>query len=198
VYRAREYAAVWKGAEVSEKPDLREERISGELVYQGKILDLEVDRVRMPNGNEATREVVRHRGAVVVLPLHEDGRIEFVRQYRYPMGEVLLELPAGKLDPGEEPIVCAGRELAEETGFKPVEIHDLGWFYTTPGFTDEILHAFIATPLEPAPEVAQDPDEAIDNLVMTVAEALEACRSGEIRDSKTIAAVCLAQLRGFL
>jgi ADP-ribose pyrophosphatase len=198
VYRARKYAAVWKGAEVSDKSDLREERISGELVYQGKILDLEVDRVRMPSGAEATREVVRHRGAVVLLPMHEDGRIEFVRQYRYPMGEILLELPAGKLDPGEEPMACASRELAEETGWKPVEIHDLGWFYTTPGFTDEVLHAFIATPLEKAPEVAQDPDEAIDNVAMTVGEALNACKSGDIRDSKTIATILLAQLHGFI
>lgn len=177
---------------------LHERKIDGERVYQGRILDLEVDRVRMPSGNEAMREVVRHRGAVVVLPLHEDGRIEFVRQFRYPMGEVLLELPAGKLDPGEEPMTCAGRELAEETGWKPVKIHDLGWFYTTPGFTDEVLHAFVATPLEEAPEVAQDPDEAIDNVVMTVEEALAACRSGEIRDSKTIATILLAQIHGYV
>jgi ADP-ribose pyrophosphatase len=187
-----------KGVEVTKKAELREERISGELVYEGKILDLEVDRVRMPNGNEAVREVVRHRGAVVVLPLHEDGRIELVRQFRYPMGEALLELPAGKLDPDEEPIICASRELAEETGFKPVEIHDLGWFYTTPGFTDEVIHAFFATPLEPAPEVAQDPDEAIHNVTMSVDEARDACRSGEIRDSKTLAALFLAQLQGFI
>ena len=177
---------------------LREQKIDGERVYQGKILDLEVDRVRMPSGAEAIREVVRHRGAVVVLPLHEDGRIEFVRQYRYPMGEVLLELPAGKLDPGEEPIACASRELAEETGWQPVEIRELGSFFTTPGFTDEVIHAFIATPLEEAPEVAQDPDEAIDNVCMPVDEALAACRSGEIRDSKTLATLLLARLDGFI
>ena len=79
----------------------REQKIGRERVYEGKILDLEVDRVRLPNGGEASREVVRHRGAVVVLPLHEDRRVEFVRQYRYPMEAVLLELPAGKLEPGE-------------------------------------------------------------------------------------------------
>jgi ADP-ribose pyrophosphatase len=114
------------------------------------------------------------------------------------MGEVLLELPAGKLDPGEDPADCAARELAEETGWMPVEIHELGSFFTTPGFTDEVLHAFIATPLEPAPEVAQDPDEAIDNVVMTVEEAFAACRDGAIRDSKTIATLFLAQLRGHI
>jgi ADP-ribose pyrophosphatase len=177
---------------------LLEKKIDGELVYEGRILDLEVDRVLLPNGGEALREFVRHKGAVVVLPLHEDRRVEFVRQHRYPTGEVILELPAGKLDPGEEPVDCAGRELAEETGWKPVEIHELGSFFTTPGFTDEVLYAFIATPLEPAPEVAQDPDEAIDNVSMTVEEALAACRSGEIKDSKTMATLLLAQLDGWI
>jgi ADP-ribose pyrophosphatase len=114
------------------------------------------------------------------------------------MGEVLLELPAGKLDPGEIPVECAGRELAEETGWKAVEIHELGSFFTTPGFTDEVLHAFVATPLEPAPEVAQDPDEAIEIVTMTVEEALAACRDGTIRDSKTIATLLLAQLHGWI
>jgi ADP-ribose pyrophosphatase len=183
---------------VAEKDELREDRVSSELVYKGKILDLEVDRVRMPSGAETVREVVRHRGAVVVLPLHEDRRIELVRQFRYPMGEVLLELPAGKLDPDEEPVACARRELAEETGWKPVEIHDLGSFFTTPGFTDEVLHAFIATPLDPAPEVGRDPDEAIEIVTMTVEEAHDAARSGQIRDSKTIATLFLAQLHGWI
>ena len=187
-----------KGESVDEVGDLREIRISGHRVYEGRILDLEVDRVLLPSGAETTREVVRHRGAVVVLPLHEDRRVELVRQYRYPMEAVLLELPAGKLDPGEEPRECAGRELAEETGWKPVEIHELGSFFTTPGFTDEVLHAFVATPLAPAPDVAQDPDEAIENVSMTVEEALRACRDGTIRDGKTIATLLLAQLHGWI
>jgi len=177
---------------------LLEKKIGGERVYQGRILDLEVDRVQLPHGGEAWREVVRHKGAVVVLPLHEDRRIELVRQYRYPTESLLLELPAGKLDPGEEPIECAGRELAEETAWRPVEIHELGSFFTTPGFTDEILHAFIATPLELAPDVAQDPDEAIEIVTMSVEEALAACRDGTIRDSKTIATLFLAQLNGWI
>ena len=183
---------------MNQATNLHEERISGQRVYEGKILDLEVDRVRLPGGGETVREVVRHRGAVVVLPLHEDGRIEFVRQFRYPMGEVLLELPAGKLDAGEDPVSCASRELAEETGWKPTEIHELGSIFTTPGFTDEVLHAFVATPLAAAPEVAQDPDEAIDNVTMTVEEALESCRSGGIRDSKTMATLLLARLQGWI
>jgi ADP-ribose pyrophosphatase len=176
---------------------LREEKIDGQCVYHGRILDLEVDRVRLPNGAETCREVVRHRGAVVVLAIHQDGRIELVRQYRYPLAEVVLELPAGKLDPGEKPAECAARELAEETGWRPVEIHSLGSLFTTPGFTDEVIHAFVATPLEPAPDVAQDPDEAIANVTMGIDEALAACRDGEIKDSKTIATILLAQLHGF-
>jgi len=177
---------------------LQEKKIGGECVYKGRILDLEVDRVRLPSGGEGLREVIRHKGAVVVLPLHEDRRVELVRQYRYPTGTVVLELPAGKLDPGEEPVECASRELAEETGWKPVGIEELGSFFTTPGFSDEVLYAFIATPLEPAPDVAQDPDEAIDRVTMTVEEALEACRDGTIRDSKTIATLFLAQLHGWI
>ena len=177
---------------------LMERKLGGERVYQGRILDLEVDRVLLPSGGEAFREVVRHKGAVVVLPLHEDGRIELVRQYRYPTEEVVLELPAGKLDPGEAPVDCAARELAEETGWKPIEIHELGSFFTTPGFTDEVLHAFVSTPLESAPETVQDPDEAIENVTMTIEEALGACRDGSIRDSKTIATLFLAQLQGWI
>jgi ADP-ribose pyrophosphatase len=177
---------------------LWEHKIDGKRVYAGRILDLDVDRVRLANGNVAEREVIRHKGAVVVLPLHEDGRVELVRQYRYPTDEAILELPAGKLDPGEEPRTCADRELAEETGWRAVEIHELGSFFTTPGFSDEVLYSFIATPLVPAPEVARDPDEAIENVTMTVEEALAGCRDGAIQDSKTLAAFLLAQLNGYI
>ena len=177
---------------------LREDKITGERIYQGQILDFEVDRVRLPSGVEAEREVVRHKGAVVVLPLHENGLVELVRQYRYPPDEILLELPAGKLDPGEKPGECALRELAEETGWRAGEIHELGSFFTTPGFSDEVLHAFVGTGLEPAPDVVPDPDEAIEIVTLTVDEALEACRDGRIRDSKTLATLLLAQLHGWI
>ena len=177
---------------------LQEEMIGSERIYEGRILDFEVDRVRLPGGVEAEREVVRHKGAVVVLPLHENGRVELVRQYRYPPDEILLELPAGKLDPGEQPGECAKRELAEETGWQAGEIHELGSFFTTPGFSDEVLHAFVATGLEPAPDVEPDLDEAIEIVTMTVDEMLEACRAGRIRDSKTLAVLLLAQLHGWI
>ena len=181
-----------------EQPNLLEERIDGKKLYAGRILDLEVDRVLLPNGGEALREVVRHPGAVVVLPLLADGRLVFVRQHRYPTGEVLLELPAGKLDRGEPPAMCAGRELEEETGWRATQIKDLGWFYTTPGFSDEVLHAFVATGLDAASDHTPDQDEAIEIVTWTVEQALEACRDGDIRDSKTIATLFLARLQGLI
>ena len=125
-------------------------RIDGKTVYEGRILDLEVDRVGCQTGR-GPREVVRHRGAVVVLPLLPDGRIVLVRQHRYPTGEVLLELPAGKLDPGEPPVVCAVRELEEETGWRAAETTRSVGSTPLPAFTDEVLHAFVATALEAAP-----------------------------------------------
>ena len=181
-----------------DRPNLREEKISSKRLYSGRILDLEVDRVLLPSGSKAEREVIRHLGAAVVLPLLEGGQVILVNQYRYPMGGELLELPAGKLDPGEDPNTCAARELSEETGWRAGEIYDLGSFFTTPGFTDEVLHAFVATGLEPAPDVVPDPDEAIEIVTMSVEEALAACRDGRIRDGKTLATLLLAQLNGYI
>ncbi len=183
---------------MSDDDRLIEEKISSEKVYAGRILDLEVDRVRLPSGTEAGREVVRHKGAAVVLPLHGDGRVVLVKQFRYPSSEILLELPAGKIDPGESPAECIGRELAEETGWRAGGIHELGSFLTTPGFSDEVLYAFVATALEPAPDVTPDPDEAIEIVTMDVGEALAACRNGNIRDGKTLATFFLAQLNGWI
>jgi len=154
--------------------------------------------VRLPGGAETVREVVRHKGAAVVLPLHADGRVVMVRQYRYPSDEILLELPAGKLDPGEGPGRCAERELAEETGWQASTIVELGSFLTTPGFSDELIHAFVATPLVEAPAAVQDPDEAIEVVTVSATELLEACRTGEIRDAKTLATVLLAKLNGWI
>ena len=182
----------------SDDDHLREEKIDGTRVFEGRILDLEVDRVRLPNGAEAFREVIRPPGAVVVMPVLGDGRVIIVRQYRHPTGELLLELPAGKLDPGESPAVCARRELEEETGWRAGTLIDLGWFYTTPGFSDEVLHAFAASGLDAAPGHHPDPDEAIEIVTMTVDEVLAACRTGGIRDSKTIATMLLSQLHSVI
>ena len=174
---------------------LQEKRLRGETVYRGRILTLEVDTVRLPSGSEATREVVRHRGASVIVPILPDRRVVLVRQHRYPGDEVLVELPAGKVDPGEDAETCAIRELAEETGWRATEVHALGSFFSSPGFSDELLFAYAATALEAVPDHRSDPDEAIEIVTMTVDEAFGACADGEIRDGKTIATLFLARLR---
>ncbi len=173
-----------------------ETRLGGEEVYSGRILRLEVDRVELPTGAESLREVVRHRGAAVVLPLLDDGRVVMVRQYRYPVGESILELPAGTLEPGEDPVDCAARELAEETGFKAGSVSVLGGFYAAPGYTDERLTAVLATGLQPVTGVAPDPDEIIEIEILDRTEVLRRIEAGEIRDSKSLATILLAQLNG--
>lgn len=178
--------------------NLREIRLGGKSVYEGRILELQVDRVRLPSGSEATREVVRHKGASVIVPVLADRRLVLVRQHRYPSDEILLELPAGKVDPGEGAETCAVRELAEETGWLARHMQGLGSFLTSPGFSDEVLFAFAATGLEKVEDFQPDPDEAIEVVTMTVDEALDACTDGTIRDGKTIAALFLARLRGLI
>ncbi|MEW6364409.1 MAG: NUDIX hydrolase [Acidobacteriota bacterium] len=172
-----------------------EHRLEGERVYSGRIVRLDVDRVRLGNGVETIREVVRHPGASLVVPLLDDGRVVLVRQYRYAVAEMLLELPAGKLDAaGEEPLACAQRELAEETGYAALTWIPLGDFYTTPGFTDEKIHCFLAAGLLPAQGRSADEDESIEVVPVAMTEAVELVRRGAIRDAKTIAALLLAQL----
>ena len=173
-----------------------ETRLDGERIFSGRVVVLEVDRVGLPNGAESVREVVRHRGAAVVLPVLEDGRVVLVRQYRYPVAESLLELPAGTLEPGEDPLACAARELAEETGFNARTLAPLGRFYSAPGYTDEALLAVLATGLERTATLDPDHDELIDVELVAGGEVLRRVASGEIRDAKTIATLMLAQLRG--
>jgi len=174
----------------------RESRLSGERIYSGRVVVLEVDRVGLPNGGESVREVIRHRGAAVVLPLLDDGRVVLVRQYRYPVGESLLELPAGTLEPAEDPLECAARELAEETGLRARTLSPLGRFYSAPGYTDETLHAVLATGLERTAGATPDRDELIETELVAPSEVARRIASGEIRDAKTIATLMLAQLRG--
>ena len=175
---------------------LQETRIDGTEVYSGRVVRLEVDRVRMPDGGDSIREVVRHRGAAVVLPILDDGRVVLVRQFRYPVGEALLELPAGTLEPGEDPLVCAARELTEETGYAATSVTPLGRFYAAPGYTDERLQAVLATGLRLTDDAEPDPDEIIEVEVVTFEELVSRMETGEIRDSKTLATILLARLRG--
>lgn len=173
----------------------REKKIEGKRIFEGRILTLEVDRVSLPGGGESEREVIRHPGAAVMVPVTEEGSILFVRQFRYPIDEILLELPAGKLDPGENPAGCAQRETAEETGFRPKKVEKLGQFFTAPGFADELIHAFLVTDLEWAPEAEADADEVVEVVSLTLDGYQEMVARGEIRDGKTLAAMAMWQGR---
>ena len=136
------------------------------------------------------REVVEHRGAVLLIALDDDDNVFMVRQYRHPVGRVLLELPAGTIDEGEQPEVCAVRELREETGFRPRSLESLGGFFLSPGYSNEYIHLFLATGLEEAPLDTGD-EEDLRALRIPFDEALRLVDSGEIRDAKSIAALLL-------
>ena len=172
--------------------DLMETPIGRETLYAGKILDLERMTVRLPNGQTAAREIVRHRGACVVVAVDEAGRVALVRQYRAPIGRLTWELPAGKLEAGEDPLVCAQRELAEETGYTAQRWTKLTALLSTPGFCDEVLHTYLATDLTRGQE-HPDEDEFVQ-LEMAPMEALvERIFAGDVADGKTIAGVLLAR-----
>lgn len=168
--------------------EMVEKTRSSREVFRGRILAVHVDEVELPSGFVSTREVVRHGGAVAVVPVTAAGSVVMVYQYRYAAGEVTLEIPAGKLDPGEEPHECARRELGEETGLKAGRLTRLFSLLTTPGFSDEVIHVFTAEDLvdgEPNP----DADENLRRVELTRDGVFRAIREGEIRDAKTIAGV---------
>jgi ADP-ribose pyrophosphatase len=156
-------------------------------IYQGKIIDLEVDSIEV-DGKKTIREVVRHPGGVVILAEVEEDRIPFVRQFRYPLGFDLLELPAGKIDRQEDPEISARRELEEETGYRAVSLTRICSFYSTPGFCDELLHAYYTCDVEPS-EAEPEFDEYLELEYHTLEEALAMIEQGIIRDCKTAAAL---------
>ena len=168
--------------------ELIEQTLSSQTVYQGRIVTVTLDQVRLPNGGTAQREVVDHPGGVCVLALEEDGTVPLVRQFRYPLGAPLLELPAGKLERGEEPRPAAIRELGEEVGLQPDELIDLGAIYVSPGFCREKLHMYLARGLHPVP-VHPDEDEFLDIVRMPFSQLAEPVMSGQIEDGKTVATV---------
>ncbi|MCE5188992.1 MAG: NUDIX hydrolase [Eubacteriales bacterium] len=167
---------------------LFEEPVSSEEIYRGKIVHLFCDTVRLPNGKSAMREVMRHPGAVCVVPLTEDGEVIMVRQYRHPFSRTLLEAPAGKLDPGELPEVCARRELSEETGAEAGELEFIGDFYPSVAVLDENIHLYIARNLTFRNQHT-DEDEFLRVERVPLATLVEQVLSGEICDGKTQAAI---------
>ncbi len=168
-----------------------EKTVSEKHIYKGNIINVDNLTVTLPDGRQATRDIVRHPGASVIVPLNEKGEVYMVRQFRKPIDTVTLEIPAGKLDPGEDPLVCAKRELKEETGLDAKEIRHLVSIHSTPGFSDEVLHLYSATGLSEG-ESCADEDEFISTERYPVAELIEMILNGRITDAKTIIGVLLA------
>jgi ADP-ribose pyrophosphatase len=164
------------------------ERLGETSLYRGRIVDLWLERVRLPNGAACELEIVRHRGAAAAVPVDAEGRVALVRQYRHAVGAWLLEVPAGKLDAGEAPQTCALREVEEETGMRPGRLVPLGWIWTTPGFTNERIWLYAAFDLT-ASEQTLEPDEALSVERLPVAEAVRRAAAGEIEDAKSVCAL---------
>lgn len=168
------------------EPENPEKSIVGhQEVYSGKIVKLHVDTIRQESGGTTIREVVRHPGGVAAVPVLDDGRILLIRQFRYPIGKYILEIPAGKLDSGQPPKETAARELEEEIGYKAGALTYETTFYTTPGISDEAIHLFIARELTPCPQRLEE-GEHITVECYSVDECLRKIASGEIADGKTI------------
>ncbi|MFT4193002.1 MAG: NUDIX hydrolase [Comamonas sp.] len=164
---------------------LVETLVSREVLHQGSFLTVRRDTVQLPDGHQATREYVVHPGAVVVVPLLDDGRIVVERQFRYPVGQVMLELPAGKLDPAEDPLACGQRELLEETGYRAAEWAHAGAMHLAIGYSTEVIHIFFARGLT-AGARALDEGEFLDILSMDADDLLRACQDGRVTDAKTL------------
>ena len=164
--------------------DLIEKKISSEEVFNGVAIHLFRDEILLPNGNRGVREVVRHPGAVCVIPITPDGDVIFVNQFRYALDRVTLEVPAGKLERGEDPTEAALRELSEETGITAGKIEPLGALYTTPALMDEIIYMYIATDLTQG-EQHLDEDEFVNAVKIPLSEAVNMVMQGKILDAKT-------------
>ncbi|MCL2086894.1 MAG: NUDIX hydrolase [Oscillospiraceae bacterium] len=174
---------------------LYEETLNSELKYDGLILKVCHDTVRLEDNSVAGRDVVLHSGGVGVLPVTDDGNVILVKQFRYPQREVVLEIPAGKLEPGENPLECGKRELAEETGYFSHKIRELGMIFPTPAFCSEIIHIFLAEKIKSLPRrQGLDKDEFLDVIEMPFEEALRQVVAGEIKDAKTQIALLKAKL----
>jgi ADP-ribose pyrophosphatase len=174
-------------------PDkLREEPLQSEIAFQGRLLTVRVDTVRLPNGRTSTRDVVLHPGAVAMVPLLDLDHVLLVRQWRHAVGRALLEIPAGTLAPGEDPAACATRELMEEVGYRPRTLTPLYAMYLAPGYSSEKLTVFLAEEL--APEcLAHDLDENIEVVTLSWDQVDDLLLRGELADAKTLVGLLLTQ-----
>ncbi len=168
-----------------------EKTVSSEEIYKGSIVTLTVDQVEMPDGSLARRELVAHPGGVGVVALTEDRELILVQQYRKPLERAILEIPAGKIDPGEHHYECGIRELEEETGLQAEHFEYLGFIHPSPGFTDEVTHLYLASGLYPG-KANPDPDEYLDMIKMPLEEVIEKIMANEITDAKTVTGVLKA------
>jgi ADP-ribose pyrophosphatase len=171
---------------------LTEIELTTETVYRGNLLHVRRDTVRLPNGTDTAREYIVHPGAVLVVPILDDGRLVFERQYRYPLRRSFIELPAGKIDPNEDILTTGKRELLEETGYTAQNWQYLAALHPCIGYSDEIIHIYLATGLQ-AGQKHLDDDESLEVFTMTLEEAMKALRHGEITDGKTVIALFWAE-----
>jgi ADP-ribose pyrophosphatase len=170
---------------MAEDDHLREHRLQSEQVFKGNFLRVSRDRVRLPDGHETEREFIRHSGASVVVPVLDDGRLVLVRQFRYPLQRVMLEFPAGKIDPGEPPLHTAVRELTEETGYTAADWAYAGPIHNAAAYSDEVIHLYFARGLQDG-EASLDHGEHLDVVLMTEDELDVQAARGELSDAKTL------------
>lgn len=177
---------------MSEPIEHYETVLESKEIFSGRILTIKLDTVSLPNGHVSTREIVEHGGAVAIVPVDQDGNVLLVRQYRLACKEALLEIPAGGIDQGEEPLATAQRELQEETGYKAEEMHYLTAFYVAPGYCNEYVHLFLARGLIDS-RLDADADESVELVRLPFRDALELIDSGEIHDAKSIIGLMMAE-----
>ncbi|MCD2225018.1 NUDIX hydrolase [Listeria cossartiae] len=169
---------------------LEEKTLHTEKIFSGNVIALQVDDVELPNGEKSKREIVKHPGAVAIIPFSADGGMYLVEQYRKPLEKTIIEIPAGKMELGEDPLVTARRELEEETGFQSDDLTYLTSFYTSPGFANELLHIYVASDLRKMEQpLAQDADEFINLVKVTPDEAEQLIEQQLIHDAKTMYAM---------
>ncbi|WP_409289089.1 NUDIX domain-containing protein [Peribacillus sp. SCS-37] len=176
--------------------NLEEKTLGTKEIFSGRVISLQVDEVELPNGRTSTREIVKHPGAVAIIAITAENKIVLVEQYRKAMDRILVEIPAGKLEPGEDPLATAVRELEEETGYECEHMDYLTAFYTSPGFADEIVHVYLAAGLQKKENAAAlDEDEFVEVLELTLEEMILYMKEQRIYDAKTVYAVQYLQLK---
>ncbi len=172
-------------------------KLESKIIHTGKMMSLHHDKIELPDGQTATRDVISHPGATVILPYLGDGKMILTRQYRYPINETILEFPAGCLEANEQPELCAQRELQEEISYKAGTLKSLGYIYPSPGFCDEIQHFFFATDLEKS-ALPMDADEILEPVVISISEFENKMLDGSFVDGKSMAIFLKARMLGVI